>query len=322
MEQTFVAETEVAEIKADLMDRRTFIGASDAPIILGLSNWSSPFQLYLEKTGQVEKEDLDKVERIMAGKLMEAVIADMYTWKYGEKLRRVNERKIRTDYGFPMVAQIDRKKEGARVDVEIKNVNEFGKDEWGEEGSDDIPLYYYAQVQHQLEVLGYNDAEVVPMIGGNRIRKYYIIRNNEFIQQMVIAEQNFWNRIKTLTPPDPISVDEASLRWSKARAATVEGTEIHGKLAARYLEINDVTKQLKEEQESIKLELQKVLQDLGDTLTVNGKPVISWKNQITNRIDTTALKEEMPEIAAKFTKASESRRFVALKAANDFRMVV
>lgn len=29
------------------------IGASDAPIIMGVSPWKTPFQLWLEKTGQI-----------------------------------------------------------------------------------------------------------------------------------------------------------------------------------------------------------------------------------------------------------------------------
>lgn len=37
---------------------------------------------------------------------------------------------------------------------------------------------------------------------------------------------------------------------------------------------------------------------------------ITWKNVTTNRLDTTALKKAMPEIAAQFTKATASRRFV------------
>ena len=37
---------------------------------------------------------------------------------------------------------------------------------------------------------------------------------------------------------------------------------------------------------------------------------ITWKNVTSNRLDTTALKKAMPEIAAQFTKATASRRFV------------
>ena len=36
---------------------------------------------------------------------------------------------------------------------------------------------------------------------------------------------------------------------------------------------------------------------------------VSWKNFISSRVDTTALKKAMPEIAEQFTKQTKSRRF-------------
>ena len=36
---------------------------------------------------------------------------------------------------------------------------------------------------------------------------------------------------------------------------------------------------------------------------------ITWKAVTSNRMDTTALKKELPDIAARYTKASVSRRF-------------
>ena len=37
---------------------------------------------------------------------------------------------------------------------------------------------------------------------------------------------------------------------------------------------------------------------------------ITWKNVTSSRLDTTALKKAMPEIAAQITKSTASRRFV------------
>lgn len=37
---------------------------------------------------------------------------------------------------------------------------------------------------------------------------------------------------------------------------------------------------------------------------------VAWKPVTTSRIDTTTLKEELPDIAARYTKASTTRRFI------------
>ena len=47
-----------------------------------------------------------------------------------------------------------------------------------------------------------------------------------------------------------------------------------------------------------------------DTDTLTGTDwKITWKAVTSNRMDTTALKKELPDIAALYTKASVSRRF-------------
>jgi len=47
-----------------------------------------------------------------------------------------------------------------------------------------------------------------------------------------------------------------------------------------------------------------------DTDTLTGTDwKITWKAVTSNRMDTTALKKELPDIAARYTKANASRRF-------------
>ena len=49
---------------------------------------------------------------------------------------------------------------------------------------------------------------------------------------------------------------------------------------------------------------------MGDEeLLTAGAFKVSWKNFISSRVDTTALKKALPEIAEQFTKQTKSRRF-------------
>ena len=49
---------------------------------------------------------------------------------------------------------------------------------------------------------------------------------------------------------------------------------------------------------------------MGDEeLLTAGAYKVSWKTFTSSRVDTTALKKSMPEIAAQFTKQTTSRRF-------------
>lgn len=46
--------------------------------------------------------------------------------------------------------------------------------------------------------------------------------------------------------------------------------------------------------------------------TVNGKPAVKWSYVGSNRVDVKALKEDHPEIAAKYTIQQTSRRFTVV----------
>lgn len=50
---------------------------------------------------------------------------------------------------------------------------------------------------------------------------------------------------------------------------------------------------------------------LGDSENVQaGEYKITWKSVTTTRIDTTALRKALPDVAERFTRATTTRRFV------------
>ena len=61
--------------------------------------------------------------------------------------------------------------------------------------------------------------------------------------------------------------------------------------------------------DGLKDELKSIMQERNtDTLT-GTEHKASYKAVVSSRIDTTALKKDAPEIAAKYTRTTESRRF-------------
>src|SRR3990172_11402620 len=64
-----------------IMDRKTYIGGSDAAAILGVSPWATPLKTYYQKIGDTLPEDMiddPARERLFKrGKLMEPVIIEM-----------------------------------------------------------------------------------------------------------------------------------------------------------------------------------------------------------------------------------------------------
>jgi putative phage-type endonuclease len=315
-----IDETRIqAELAMEAHDRRNWIGGSDAPVILGLTSWKTPFELYLEKIGEREQADLSEVERVQWGIVLEDVVASMYMRKTGKKVRRMNQRKTTNEYGFPQAAQVDRMIVGERIPLEIKTTDASNRSQWGEEGSPDIAVHYYPQVQQQILLTGVRSAEVAVLFGGNRLITYLVPRDQGFIDNMIEAERNFWTAVQTRNPPDPISVDEASIRWSRGQPSPAYGPPELGVQAALYDSISEDIKRLDEERDRVKLRLMAVLTDASDTLMVDGVAVCSWKNQSRKSIDTAKLKDEYPDAARDCEKLSEFRVFRTLKGATAFR---
>lgn len=62
--------------------------------------------------------------------------------------------------------------------------------------------------------------------------------------------------------------------------------------------------------DSLKDILKKHMEENGLDSIAGSEHKVSYKAVTSSRIDTTALKRDMPDIAAKYTKTTETRRFL------------
>lgn len=115
-----------------LEDRKKGIGGSDVGTILGLNKWKSPYQLWLEKTGQVVLEESGS-EPAYWGNVLEEVVAKEFQERTGKKVRRRNQVFEHPLHPF-LRANIDRDVVGENAILECKTANQFLGKEWeGEE---------------------------------------------------------------------------------------------------------------------------------------------------------------------------------------------
>ena len=82
------------------------------------------------------------------------------------------------------------------------------------------------------------------------------------------------------------------------------------KALAEYKGLQRMREDLAAELDAIKASIRAAMDEQGvDTLTV-GLFKVSDKLVTSARIDTTALKAELPDIASRYTKSTQARRFV------------
>ncbi len=283
------------------VDRHTYIGGSDAPAVLGVSPWKSPLALYLEKIG--EAPGIEGTEPMLWGRVLETPIAEEYARRTGRRIRRVNRTLRHTKFAF-IAAHIDRDIVGEDRILEVKTAR--SADGWGEPGTDEVPEHYVAQTQHYLAVTGAEACDVALLVAGSDFRIYTVPRDEELIGMLIEAEAAFWQRIERKDPPTPSTAEDAARLWRKSVARAAETTI---EVAAAVDQLRALKAQLKaldEEEERLRGLILPAFTD-AEALAFNGRVIATWKTQATRRLDQKALAAERPEIAAEFTRTSESR---------------
>jgi putative phage-type endonuclease len=254
-----------------ILDRRTYIGGSDAYRCA-----NDRFALYEEKVGLADPADLSDVELVQWGNILEAAVAGEYQRRTGNRVRRYS-RLIRSS-NFPwMGAHVDRILEGQDGGLEVKTAGASKIEEWGEEGSADIPPKYYFQVQHYICVTGRPWFDVPVLFGGQRMPIYHVPRDVRFIADLVEIEREFWRLVEARTPPEPLTSDEANRRWPTSREGEVQAGVVEQKAVDELRGIKARMKNDKEEADVLELFIKEAIGDKGDTLMAGTVKLCTWR---------------------------------------------
>jgi len=81
------------------------------------------------------------------------------------------------------------------------------------------------------------------------------------------------------------------------------------KAAKDYRDIQGMIRELEGEAEAIKTALTRHMEAQQTDSLMADVFTIRWASYTTQRVDTTSLKKDLPELAAKYTKTTEARRF-------------
>ncbi len=188
-----------------LSERTRRVMASEAASIMRLSPWVSPVEVAQRKLGLVpEVEDNPAMEW---GRRLEPVIRGAYAEKHGVKVLYDGPFTIVAHPSLPMGASLD----GVVNDAEGEAVLEIkcSREPWSE-----VPLYYQAQVQHQMVVTGLERAVVVALFGGRDLQEFQIKRHPAFQELLIRREVAFWDLVSKGQTPEAIT-DEDVLAQAK-----------------------------------------------------------------------------------------------------------
>lgn len=82
------------------------------------------------------------------------------------------------------------------------------------------------------------------------------------------------------------------------------------KIIASIRELERMQEEISQEIEAAKDQIKAAMTAAGDFELLGSDYKVTWKEVTTNKLDSTALKKALPDVAARFTKSSTSRRFL------------
>lgn len=259
-----------------LSERGKGIGASEVGSILGLSPYDTPFSIWLKKTGQAVPEPENVAMKL--GHLLEPVVAQLWEEETGEKVIKASSADIiyvHPEYDF-MRATPDRIVRGRKKLLEIKTTVT-------QVDPEDIYPHWLAQCQFQMYVTGIHDCDLAWLVSGRYFGYANIPYDPDFAEFIADRVKEFWNEnVLGGKEPDLISVADFAMKGSEP-GTSVDADEEALSHIFSVVALNDGIASAEKIRDTHK-DAVKLYMGEAESLTVNGKPIATWKSGARGRI--------------------------------------
>lgn len=294
------------------------IGGSDSAVVVGLSPFKSPYQLYLEKRSEAPLDEEETLQMEL-GNILEEPVAQLYCQRTGRAMRR-QPMTSHDQYPF-MLANIDRQilkdPRGPGI-YEGKTTNEWSGRNI--HGANDVPDHYYIQAQHYMAVYDYAWASFGVLIGTSRFAWFDVDRNDDVIAELIKQEAEFWDRVQTGNPPSldgsPRTADLIKRLYPQDTGKVLQiATPELIEAAMALVGVKTLIKREETAQTEYENKLKSAMGD-ASVMQLLGWGEITWKkakDSTSQELNLDRLKQEFPEAyaACMETKTKPgSRRFL------------
>lgn len=265
-------------------ERRKGIGGSDMPIILGLSSYKTPYQLFLEKTGLIE-DSYEENQLQYWGSRLEPIIREEFALR--NKVEVETPKTLVHPFNDYLRANIDGFIPAWNAILEVKCSTQYMADLWGERGSNIIPVAYLIQVAHYCIVTNADCAYIAVLIGGHDYRQYKYTRDANLENMVTIAAANFWQAVQTNIAPAPVNQIDLKLMFPKHapdKIKTINSDALQQLTSLR--EVRAKIKALDTAQEELRFNIMHYMEDAECLADSEGKPLVTWK---ANKKDSRVL---------------------------------
>jgi len=290
--------------------QRFTLGGSVAASAAGIDPYRSRVMAWAELTGRVDREPSEAMEW---GNRLEPVIDAAMTERGYELLPAPAEGF--TDPERPWLighpdgfAALD----GSRVVYERKTIGQWAHRANGSGAA--VPLPYQAQAQVYMHLTDLSRTLLATLVGGQRLDVGIVERDDAAIAALLERLAAFRDHLRRDVPPAPDGSDSARVavialfpdaQESKVYRLTRDEWGDVRELRARKEQAAVIEAQATELENRLKL----AMGDAETAISPHDTDALHWRNVRATRLDTKALREQRPDVAAEYDKTTTSRRF-------------
>jgi predicted phage-related endonuclease len=225
-------------------DRQSFIGGSDARIIMG-DDEAALVRLWREKRGEAEPEDLSGNLIVQLGIVTEALNRHWYERNTSQTIECVQHRLLHPVLRW-MGATLDGMVAGSGTVFEAKFMLPWS---FSEEAAAEKHM---AQVQHNMWVSNSRGAALSIITGGGKWVEIKISADSLYQHLLLTAEKKFWRCVESGEPPHLFGIDPPRARIEAVRIvdmsssnAWAEFSNVFRRTREAYLEHENAKAELK-----------------------------------------------------------------------------
>jgi len=208
------------------LDRRCFIGGSDARVIMG-SDEAALIRLWREKRGEAQPEDLSGNLIVQLGAATEELNRAWYERNTSRSVRDV-QRRVKHSAIPWMAATLDGVVEGIEVVFEAKFMLPWS---FSEEAAAEK---YMAQVQHNMWVTHLRTSVLSIITGGGKWVEITIPMDPLYLTVLVSAEKKFWRCVQSGETPHLINAEPPRPRIEAIRIVDMSSSNSWAEFAALF----------------------------------------------------------------------------------------
>ena len=310
-------------------NRAEYLGGSDIGAILGFSKYRTALDVWLEKTGRVVN-CVDNLP-VRFGTFAESFVASEYANQTGYSLVHCESGAAHPQYPF-MVGHIDRYVFESSDDIdgglflvdgsctathllECKTASPFNQSDWGELGTDEVPMTYLVQCLWYLAITNLERCDVAVLFGNSDFRIYELYRDKELEELIIAKAASFWNDYvqKDISPPAQCESDYQQLFKKEVTGKAVEADPTVCELTSKLQILNSEIKSKEIEISQIK---QTIMSQMGEAelLTYQGQVLATWKSpKQSYRLDGKRLEIEHPALVEQYRVPIQNSRRLVIK---------